>query len=48
MLIPEFADDPSRIRQWTNEVCSEISTLQTSSFGGSDVESCLELGIEDV
>jgi len=46
--ITPISDDPSGIRQWANEVGTEVSSLKTTSFGGCDVQCGLKFCVQDI
>lgn len=46
--ITELPDNPTRVSGRANEVRAKISALQTTGFGGRDVEGVLKLGIENI
>jgi len=46
--VAEAAHDPAAVGQGADEVGTEVGTLQAACLGGRDVESGLELGIENV
>lgn len=45
---PESSDNPSRDGQGTDEVRAEVRRLEAAGLAGGDVESTLEMGIQDI
>lgn len=45
---PELPDDPSRVSQRTNEICTEICALQSTSLCSSNIQRSLEFCIEHI
>ena len=46
--VAELADDPARVGGGADQVGTEVSTLETTSFGRGNVEGRLKLGVQDV
>ena len=46
--VAEAADDPAAVCRWSNEVRPKVRALQTTCFGGGDIEGGLKFRVKDV
>lgn len=46
--LPEFAYYPAGICKWTDEISSEVCTLETTSFSSCDTKSILKFSVQDI